>query len=336
MNLGDTTRPWGDSIFGRRFYLVGYLPVYAASLFLLLLIWAGARGWHHPARNRIDFDRAWATAARLGLGQALVLLIGVTLVAVLLQPLQLWLLRLLEGNWPFPLNGTWTCAWQRGRKARLATQAGLPLDGARRSGTAPPELSAEVVQRAGAAGRRLRQRFPLPPHLIRPTGLGNVLAAMEDTAGRPYGMDAVIVWPRLYPVLGDGVRAVVDDRRDTLDASARMAVVMLLTTVASALLLAGAGRWLMLALLPFGLSVLAYLGAVQGALAYAEAVQVAFDMHRYELLEALRMTPPDTPADEEDLYRQWSDFWRQGIPLLPGVKYDVDHGEHRIVLREKK
>jgi hypothetical protein len=35
---------------------------------------------------------------------------------------------------------------------------------------------------------------------VTPPGLGNVLAAMEDGAGRTYGLDAVIVWPRLYPL----------------------------------------------------------------------------------------------------------------------------------------
>jgi hypothetical protein len=336
VNLGDTTKPLGDGIFGRRFFLVGYLPVYAAALFLLLVIWAGARGWHPPVQHRMDFARAWDKAAGLGLGQALVLLVGVTLAAVLLQPLQLWLLRLLEGNWPVPFHGNWTCAWQRRRMARLAARAELCRAGEFFAGVAAPELSPESVQRAGAAGRRLRQHFPLPPHLMKPTGLGNVLVAMEDTAGRAYGMDAVIMWPRLYTVLGDQVRALVDDRRDTLDAAARMAVIMLLTAVTALLLLCGAGWWLLLALLPLGMSVLSYFGAVQAALAYAEAVQVAFDMHRGELLEALRMPRPGSRPDEENLHRQWGDLWRQGIPLRPGVHYETNLNEHRVVLREKK
>ncbi len=37
-----TTQPAGGGL-GRRFYLVGYLPTYAAALFLLVLVWAGAR-----------------------------------------------------------------------------------------------------------------------------------------------------------------------------------------------------------------------------------------------------------------------------------------------------
>ena len=49
----------------------------------------------------------------------------------------------------------------------------------------------------------------MPDHLVRATGLGNALAAMEDSAGAAYGLDAVVAWPRLYPLLGDKVRAVV-------------------------------------------------------------------------------------------------------------------------------
>jgi hypothetical protein len=341
MNLGDTTKPLGDGIFGRRFYLVGYLPIYAAALFLLLIVWAGARGWHTPVQGSIDFARAWHTAAGLSIGQVVILLLGVTFAAVLLQPLQLLLLRVLEGEWwPAKIRNA-ACRFQQTRKQRLSKRAEFqPLGKATEhqvlTGDKPPEFSPQLVQEVGVAGRRLRQRFPLPDHLVRPTGLGNILAAMEDTAGRQYGMDAVILWPRLYTVLSDQVRELVDTRRDSLDAAARMAVVMLLTTVLSLLLLLDTGWWLLLPLLPLGLSVLAYCGAIQGALAYAEAVQVAFDMNRTELVEALRLPRPRSSSAEDRLNKQWSDFWRQGIPLPPDISYEVNESEHRIVLREKK
>ncbi|MEK8170989.1 hypothetical protein NKH77_19845 [Streptomyces sp. M19] len=87
-------------------------------------------------------------------------------------------------------------ALQRRRKARLAARAAL---------TGPaPDLAPEAVQRAGAAAARLRRRFPLPDHLVRPTALGNVLAALRDTAGHDRGWDAAVAWPWLYPVLGTG------------------------------------------------------------------------------------------------------------------------------------
>jgi predicted secreted protein len=49
------------------------------------------------------------------------------------------------------------------------------------------------------------------------------------------------------------------------------------------------GWWLLLVLMPLGVAVLAYDGAVQAALGYAETVYVAFDLHRADLLTALRM-----------------------------------------------
>jgi hypothetical protein len=146
---------------------------------------------------------------------------------------------------------------QKNRRDRLARAAHLP-PGA--------DLTSEAIQRAGAAGYQLRRRFPLPDHLLQPTALGNVLAAMQDTAGRAYGLDAVTAWPRLYPVLGDQCRTLVDDRRDTLDASVRL----------------GAGWWTALGLIPLGVAALACNAAVQAALAYAETVHVAFDLHRAE------------------------------------------------------
>jgi len=72
----------------------------------------------------------------------------------------------------------------------------------------------------------------VPDHPLQPTKLGNVLAAMQDSAGRPYGFDAVTAWPRLYPVLSEQCRTLVDDRRDTLDASVRLAATMTVTALA--------------------------------------------------------------------------------------------------------
>ena len=66
---------------------------------------------------------------------------------------------------------------------------------------------------------------------------------------------------------------------------------------------------------------LAYNAAVQAALAYAEAVHVAFDLHRADLLTALRMEPPGRQDAERVLNEQWCDLWRQGIPLPASLEY---------------
>ena len=317
MRLDTLARQPTEGGFGRRFYLVGYLPTYAAALFVLVLVWAGARGWDGQLSHRISFKAAWATASHLSLGEVVIVALAVTLLAVVLHPLQLAMMSLAEGSWPAWLGATWARRWQTGRKKRLAKAAQLP---------AGRELTDEAIQRTAAAGYQLRRRFPVPDHLIRPTALGNVLAAMEDGAGR--------VWARrgdrlaeALPGAGEQSKSLVDDRRDALDAAVRMAVTMAVTAIASLVVLLWSGWWVLLVLMPLGVAVLAYNGAVQAALAYAETVYVAFDLHRADLLTALRMEPPTRQETERILNEQWCDLWRQGIPLPATLEYSTTNSE---------
>ncbi len=321
MSLSDLAKPPQDAGFGTRFYLVSYLPTYAAAVFVLLLVWAGAPDWLGQPGHGISFDRAWSTAGHLGIGQIVMLALVILLIAVVVQPFQMEIVRFLEGYWPRRLGrleGRLTRR-QGKRKGRLATEAELPQP--------PVQLTDEVIAQAGEAGHELRRRFPLPDRLMRPTALGNVLAALEDDAGREYGLDAVVAWPRLYPLLGDQVRSIVDDRRDTMDAMARMAATMAMTTlVCGALLIRCPLWWGFLAVVPLALAGVAYRAAVQAALGLADAVRVAFDLHRLDLLTALHLAIPGRHEEQRALGEQWCDYWRQGVPLKPGLKYDVEKG----------
>ena len=310
MKIDGVLKP-PQEVFSARFFLVGYLPTCAAVLYLLALVWAGA------PRSGLDFRAAWNTAAGLGGGELVGILLGVLLVALLTAPLQLPLVRLLEGGWPQWLGSGAARRRQLRRKGLMSRAAELsaPASGG------PP--SAEEVQRAGAAASALRRCYPLPDHLVRPTALGNVLAAMEDTAGRAYGLDAVVAWPRLYPLLADRTRAVVDDRRNALDTAVRTTATGAVTALAAALLLLWSGWWLCLALVPLVLSVIAYSGAVQAALGYAEAVHTAIDLHRFTLLTALHLPLPDDRAAEQVMNRALSDEWRQNLPFSPTYRHDA-------------
>ena len=314
MKLDAVARQPADAGFGGRFYLVGYLPTYAAALFLLVLVWAGAPGWAGRAGHRIRFTAAWATASHLSLGEIVLIALAVAMLAVILQPLQSVMMSVAQGSWPAWPCTRWALRRQRRRRDRLAAAEQLPQD---------PGLTDAAIQQAGAAGHQLRRRFPRLDHLLQPTALGNVLAAMQDSAGRAYGLDAVTAWPRLYPVLGEQARSLVDDRRDTLDGAVRMAATMTVTALASLVLLACSRWWVLLALVPLGIAALAYNAAVQAALAYAETVHVAFDLHRADLLTALRMELPTRQDTERALNEQWCDLWRQGILFPATVEYSA-------------
>jgi hypothetical protein len=300
---------------GRRFFLASYLPTACATLFVLVLVWAGARGWREPARRRLDFSVAWNTGAHLGATEILALSLSIALLSFLLSPLQTRLVQIIGSSHP-----RWARRWQRKRRDELERRARIdtPEPGAQPD---PAKVAA-----AGVAGHELRRRFSLAAGAdsLRVSALGNALAAGADRAGRPYGLDTAVAWQRLYPLLGDQVRAVVDDRRDSMDAAARTAVVMAGTALVGLVLLLHAGPWLLLALVPTALAALAYGAAVQAALAYGDAVCVAFDLHHLDLLNALRIETPHNAVTRYKTLAALSDLWRQGVPLQQPVKYRKD------------
>lgn len=294
-------------VFAGRFFLVSYLPTLALGLFVLALVRAGAPGEH------LDFDRAWHAAASLSAADLTLLVLAVTLAALVSHPLQLPLIRLLEGYWPAALRAVGALGVRRQARLRDRLEAA--------ANRLEESMTDAEIQAAGAAGARLRRLFP-PEDRLLPTALGNALAATEHRAGAGYGWDAVIAWPRLYPVLGATLRAVVDDRRNTLDVTVRLAATAFTAGAATVALLSRSGWWLLLALGPLALSWLCYHQALGAALRYGEAVETAFDLHRFDLLRALHLPLPTSRPQEQLQAGDVCAYWRQGLP----VPFTYDHG----------
>ncbi|WDV52809.1 hypothetical protein PV963_21735 [Streptomyces coeruleorubidus] len=296
-------------VFTGRFFLVSYLPTLALSLFVLVLVRAGAPG------ERIDFGLAWRTTARLNAGELTLLVLAVTLAALVSHPLQLPLVRLMEGFWPAVLRPvSERCVRRQARRrSRLEADANR-LD---------ESMTDAELQAAGAAGTRLRQLFP-PADRLLPTALGNALAATEHRAGAGYGWDAVVAWPRLYPLLGETLRAVVDDRRNTLDAAARLSATAFMAGAAATALLSRSGWWLLLALGPLALSWICYRQAVGATLRFGEAVESAFDLHRFDLLRALHLPLPAGRSQELAQAQEVCAYWRQGMPVAFAYEHGVE------------
>jgi hypothetical protein len=306
MKPEDAMQPPGALSSG-RFFRTGYLPTYAATVFVLVLLWAGA-----PSRH-VDFGRAWRVADHFGVVQALLVALAVALAAVLFQPLQLPMIRLLEGRFPWLLGAGIAQRVRLRRKRQLEVKIRTTVAAAIK---ASGDQRAALVQEAGSLSERLRSRYPKQDHLVRPTALGNALTALEDTAGAAYGLDAVVILPRLYPVLGDKIRAELDDLRDAMDAVARLTVTAAVTTAVTVALLAWhSGLLTLMALAPAAVAFLAYAGSVEAAIAYGAKVGVAFDLHRFDLLAALHLEIPATRAKEQAHNIDLSDFLRQGIPV---------------------
>ncbi|MFG2955386.1 hypothetical protein ACGF5O_16820 [Streptomyces sp. NPDC048291] len=296
----ETLGKGAADVFAGRFFLVSYLPTLALSLFVLVLVRAGAPG------EQIDLGAAWRAAARLDAGEITLLVLAVTLAALVSHPLQLPLVRLLEGYWPAALRPVRALGVRRQTRLRDRLEA--------EANRLDESMTDAEIQAAGTAGTRLRRLFP-PTDRLLPTALGNALAATEHRAGAGYGWDAVVAWPRLYPVLGAPLRAVVDDRRNTLDVTVRLAATAFMAGAATVALLSRSGWWLLLALGPLALSWICYRQAVGAAVAFGEAVETAFDLHRFDLLRALHLPLPAGRSQEQAQAREVCGYWRQGMPV---------------------
>jgi hypothetical protein len=294
---------------GTRFALVGLVPGGVLALFVLVLLWSGAPG-EAPAPDRVLDHARDVDGWEVGL-----LFVAVAVAALLLQPLQVGLVRLLEGYWPAwaaPLTA-WGRRRQRDRFDALTTAAAP-----RPQPPSPDELIA-----MGAAEAQLRRAFPPDPSVLLPTRLGNVLRAAESRAGEPYGLDAVVAWPRLYPLLPEPVRAIVDDQRDGLDLAARFCAVFAAAAAVSAGLLVASGWWLLVPAAWVTLAFLSYRGAITAAVAYGEGIRAAIDLHRFDLLTALHLPLPATLEQERAINEQLSLFLRQTWP----VDFVYAHGD---------
>jgi hypothetical protein len=290
---------------GTRFALVGLLPGAVLAFFVLALVWSGA-----PA-DPPDLDRILDHARALDAWAGGLLFGGLVVLALVAQPLQLALVRVLEGYWPAALRRL-RVPRQRRRYDALATAA-APR-------TELPD--AETLAAMADADSRLRRLFPPDPAWLLPTRLGNALRAAETRAGEPYGLDAVVAWPRLYPLLGEGVRTLVDDQRDALDLAARFCAVFAAAAAISLALLAPHGAWLLVPAVCLLLAWLSYRAAIAAAVAYGEGIRAAIDLHRFDLLAALRLPLPSTLEQERAINEQLSLFLRQNWPA--DFAYDHD------------
>jgi hypothetical protein len=227
----------------------------------------------------------------------LALLIAVLLVIVIssnaIQLLDLTILRELEGYWPRWLN--WLRNWCAHRKKtgmrkkqerfdQLITQEEA-AEAEHKS--ISPEVERERVQ--------LSLELRLTPKLSEeymPTKLGNILRAAENRPYERYGLVTTICWPRLWLLLPEGTKQELTEARTALNTAAR-------TFLWSFLFLVWTIWAWWVPLVTLVVAFWAYRWALSAAVVYGDLLEAAFDLHRFELYEALRFPLPKDTSEEK-------------------------------------
>jgi hypothetical protein len=310
-----------EALGGSRFSLVNLLPTAFFVAFMTALIASGAYTRPEPSLTPVldEFKK--------NPGLAVAATLGIFLLAVLLRPFQVAIVQLLEGYWRRwrPLEFANDLATERHRRIRNTADI-------TRRAVQPDEPSVrefgDVVYYARQldAFRRINTRASAivdryPPiqgsgdsgdDRLMPTLLGNILRDGEDDAGYRYGLDMPVVYPRMYPSLSPKLDKAISAQLDMLDTTSALCVVFGLIALLTLPLTTRMDWWSLVPLVAMLMSLLAYRGAITTARGHSTLLATAFDLHRFDMLQALHYQLPLTPRDELELNRELSDFLGRG------------------------
>jgi hypothetical protein len=303
-----------ERLLGLRFLIGLLLPVLLATGASALVGLAAAG--QTPADALETWQRYSASAQLMA---AVCLVLGLVGASYLLAFFQMPLLRVLEGYWP-QKGVLGSLRRRRTKRHREKAAAGWDQVRTMRDGREHTESSALAA--------RLLATYPPPPRLLAgclPTALGNRLRAAEYYPLERYGIDAVVIWPRLRPLLPPEGSDRVTAARTALDGSVSLlGLSAAFGTIWPIILLIAGGHDALaaLCLLAWPVTVAAHVAVLQAAVAYGREVEVVFDLHRHLLLRHLELDIPRDIAAESSQWDDLGQFYLRNLPLSqPRVEY---------------
>jgi hypothetical protein len=155
--------------------------------------------------------------------------------------------------------------------------------------------------------------FPSQIGMVLPTRLGNTIAAFEDYPRTRYGMDPIVLWGRLVPLLKEKqFLEFVSQEKSVFDFLLNTCIVVAFLGLELFYLCLFLGEFV-LAVLVLGLAGLfvwvLYNGMVIAARQWGTTVRVAFDLHRHDLCQHLGLRPAKSFRKEVERWQAISRFF---------------------------
>ena len=299
--------------FGKAVILGSLLPVLILAILNVVIV----------APLLPETSAIQARLARVAVGEerwaAVTLGFVVLVLTGLLYNLNIPIIRLYEG---YPWRQSWVgilFTWPKKKRFAAAVPLRLALRYLRR------ELNKldPQNQRSQSLGRQqtalamfINSELPDQEELILPTRLGNVVRCFERYPWVAYGMDAIVLWPRLISKIDSPFGATVDDAKTSFDFMLNSSFLSALTTLGIVtialfypipLAFPSAVPWLWRMLLFATLAVVFYRFSIGRAVAWGMQVKAAFDLYRFDLLKALGYQQlPQSFFEEQALWQRIS------------------------------
>uniref|UniRef100_A0AAU1HV43 Uncharacterized protein n=1 Tax=Streptomyces sp. NBC_00180 TaxID=2903632 RepID=A0AAU1HV43_9ACTN len=289
----------------RRVLAVHFAPCALFVAGVLALMRAGSFS------GRSDWEAVWPQRPTAILGVISTVVVCSALLGLLLQPFQVRAVRVLEGYWD-----RWSLT--AGLAEALARVQRRRWEALRRRAHEVADGSRHLRVRADAR-RRLAARPPV--EALLPTALGNALRSGELTAGERYGLTTLSSWPRIYPQVSDRLAEGLRSGRDALDTAVNLCWSFLALTGASAFALYDEPPVWWLCGVGLLMAGVAYKGAVTVAQGYSGLMHIVYDLHRFDLLEALHYPLPADRASEAEVFSDLSDLFAGMAPEGRGYEH---------------
>lgn len=318
------------SAVGRAFSVITLLP----SLFLVGIVWALFAADAFVGAPSPD---AFVLSVRqLSLGDVGLLVLAALALGYVLHPVQYAITQLLEGYWGTSTIGLALMRWRVLLYRRRHRELNNRMKAAKKNLREARSIDFDTEEADSGVVRQLIERqqvdialmrLPVQAQRMMPTRLGNVLRRHEDLVGEPYGLPGVSVIPPLTLVAREESKQYLSESAEQVDAATSVCAV---TAAATAVVVAATltdGWWLLLALVPYGMSYLAYRGAVSAAAGYGLAMRHIVDLDRFALYRELHLPQPAHLGEERLLGEQvrvlldppaGMVLTRSGDPLLAG------------------
>jgi hypothetical protein len=160
--------------------------------------------------------------------------------------------------------------------------------------------------------RHFDMAFPSTLPQVRPTRLGNTIAAFEDYPRTRYGMDTIALWARMIPLLQDKhYLEFVTQEKAVFDFFLNMLVVIPILGLEAAYIALFYENWgILFSVLVMGIVItwVVYRGILIAARQWGGTVRVAFDLYRRDLGERLGLRQASSFHLERERWEALSAF----------------------------
>ena len=178
--------------------------------------------------------------------------------------------------------------------------------------------AAEAKLSEGLANLQSRFAYSEGVAGVRPTALGNIMAAAWSYPYTRYRIDAAFMWPRLQKVIPAEYFRVVEDARISYDFCVAMTFLALLFAgvwLVPVLTRKVAWPWLWLPGAGLLTAALCHRAAIEAARAFGAILRTCFDLFRFGLLQELHIPVPANPKSERATWDQLNRFMIFEEPL---------------------